>query len=193
MVILSPEQERILENLARTKAQYDREIHVFEEQLAEMRAQKKQPIRAGVIQAREAGIPDRQIHIKGLGMAQLNQMINFLRTPAAKRALIRDFEDDLYGVGRVDVAPVSANWEWRGIDKGGKMWEATSPDGTKYGINLLTAGKISVIKPNKDKPGQYAEWTPELIHAAKAFNEKWLTMEDYEASSHVDEDEEDED
>lgn len=196
MVIINEAQERLIADVARAKAVYDREIDDLERQLQEKRSAHKEPIREAVRKAKAAGIPDRQIHLKGLGMAQYGQMVNFLKTPAAKRQQAREFEADLFGQHTlIEPTPeVSAlDWEFRGLDKQGKMWEAVGPDGTKYGINLLTAGKISVIKPNTDKPGEYAEWTPELIAAAKRHNDKWMTKEDYSALTSVEEDDDEED
>jgi len=192
MVIISPEQERTLEAVARAKAAYDREVGAFEEKLQELRATRKEPIREAVRVAREAGVPDRQIHLKGLGMAQFAQMVNFLRTPAAKRALVRDFEDDLYGSHSEPVYVPEAQWQFRKTDAQGKMWEAISPEGIVYGINALSMGKLVVIKPNKDNPGQYADWTPELIEAAHQHDNRWVTRDEF-ALVGADDTEEDED
>lgn len=193
MVIINETQERLLAAVARAKTAYDRQVGQLEEQLQELRAQSKEPIRVAVRAAKEAGVPDRQIHLRGLGMAQYGQMVNFLKTPAAKRAQSEEFERDLFGVHTLITPPANqgADWEFSGLDASGKVWEAVDPDGNVYGIVILSAGKIAMMKPNKDKPGEYSDWTPELIRQAKIHNPKWITQEEFKAIQAQD-DEEDE-
>lgn len=80
MAILTTAQKKKLDTLAQGKAFYEAEVAKIKQELEIRRGENKAVVISLINECVAAGIPIRQIHMIGMGMAQANQMTNFMTT-----------------------------------------------------------------------------------------------------------------
>jgi len=86
MVKINPTQEAILKGIREAKAAYDEWERQAKLEFDISKNMAKEPLRKMVASAMEAGVPVRQIHLKGFDYAQVASMTNFLTGGAIRSA-----------------------------------------------------------------------------------------------------------
>lgn len=81
MVILNPAQQALVDTIASLKNVYEAQERQLKADYEVRKNTAKDPVRKAVAEALAAGVPARQIHINGLGFAQVGSMHNWLAHP----------------------------------------------------------------------------------------------------------------
>lgn len=152
MTIMTTAQARLLDSLTAAKAKYDSDEVALQKAVEAQRAINKEPIRAAIAQCVEAGIPFRQIHQRGLGMKQANQMTNFLSGPQGDRRnnLLALVNNGTIPVLTVEAAPETLpalRWDNNAVwwmEDGTEKYVARQTINPLYGkVTTMKFGKLS--------------------------------------------------
>lgn len=170
MTKLTDAQEAELAELTRMRENYTRDVEYWEADLKRRKSELKEPMREQIAKLVELGVPMRQIHQKGLGMAQVNQMTAFLSQYAPSERLREaigsgNIRDDIDSVA---PTPVAREAKIITVDADRNKYEYVDENGESYTFAINPyAGWIEQTSKN---------WSPEIEAAVYEMRTDWAHL-----------------
>lgn len=179
MVTLTNQQESLIQKLRALKDKYDHDLGVMEAEFEAAKEELKNPIRQAAVAAREAGIPVRQIHRRGLGYEQVSSMAHFLEVKPAtvaqrlKRALTEyNAEADGTLVTYTEKArPLVALEKWTNGDV--TIWTLVDRDGDEWRFEARRYGRLVVFNDDTIEQANLSGNADEVLDALRKVAREW--------------------